>query len=418
MEEIIIQNLLSQVSIIFKKYEEIAKVTGENYNIFKILGLTSNEVRTHSAFIANLLDSKGSHDCGNKFLLEFLKIINPDDSTYFDTNKYVVKIEFFIGPINSTYDEGGRIDIVIEDDKNKRIIIENKIFASDQYRQLTRYFNYDKNAKLIYLTLDGSEPSKESIVGIPANKVVSIVNLSYKTNIKNWLENCKRNAVNLPLLRETITQYINLIDHLTNQSTNINMSLDIKKIIAISSENFIAASMIANEMNNLLNNLNEDLLKRIRIEIEKKYNITMVTDEKSFSNKWGYFFYFFTYNEFKFYIRIALESGMSIWLAPFKDDKGGVADNEQIKDLKKLLLDFPKQKVVNNPNYTGWVISNFDFTKYTVANKYALVNEKSSQEIIGNIVSEVADFIEHFKNRAKIDYPEIEFNLKNPITTN
>ena len=34
-----IKQLLSNVSLIRKKHEEIAKITGRNFNVFKILGL-------------------------------------------------------------------------------------------------------------------------------------------------------------------------------------------------------------------------------------------------------------------------------------------------------------------------------------------------------------------------------------------
>ena len=33
------KNLLSQVNIIKKKYDDLAEYTGENYNIFSVLGI-------------------------------------------------------------------------------------------------------------------------------------------------------------------------------------------------------------------------------------------------------------------------------------------------------------------------------------------------------------------------------------------
>src|SRR5690554_1214303 len=68
-----LRNFLDNVATISKKYEEIAKITGENFNVFKILRLTTNEVRTHSAFIAELLDPKGCHDQGEVFLRLFIE---------------------------------------------------------------------------------------------------------------------------------------------------------------------------------------------------------------------------------------------------------------------------------------------------------------------------------------------------------
>lgn len=73
MENQNITHLLSHISVICRKYEEIAEITGENFNVFKVLGLTTNEVRTHSAFLAELLNPKGSHGCKDVFLKLFVE---------------------------------------------------------------------------------------------------------------------------------------------------------------------------------------------------------------------------------------------------------------------------------------------------------------------------------------------------------
>lgn len=55
------QNLFGQVNALISKYKKVNELTGENFNVFKILKLESSEVRMHSAFIAELLNPKGSH---------------------------------------------------------------------------------------------------------------------------------------------------------------------------------------------------------------------------------------------------------------------------------------------------------------------------------------------------------------------
>jgi hypothetical protein len=139
-----INNLLSNVTHIRNHYEEIAFLTGESFNIFKILKLSTNEVR-HSAFIAELLNTKGSHGQKDKYLEIFLEQIKIEDFP-FDTKSAEVKPEFHIGFINEDKTQGGRIDILIEDKNRKRIIIENKIYAGDQKNQLLRYNNFDESA--------------------------------------------------------------------------------------------------------------------------------------------------------------------------------------------------------------------------------------------------------------------------------
>lgn len=87
MNENILQNLLYQVNAINKKYEKIAEITGENFNIFNILGLTTNEVRTHSAFIAELLNPNGSHGCKHIFLKLFIEEVIEEIRNFINKKK-------------------------------------------------------------------------------------------------------------------------------------------------------------------------------------------------------------------------------------------------------------------------------------------------------------------------------------------
>lgn len=42
-------------------------------NIFRLLGITTDEVRTHSALLADLLNPRGTHGQGSLFLATFLQ---------------------------------------------------------------------------------------------------------------------------------------------------------------------------------------------------------------------------------------------------------------------------------------------------------------------------------------------------------
>ena len=234
-----ILSLLSQVDTIAKHSEELSKLNGENFNIFSILGLESNENRTHSNFIAALLNPKGSHGLSNVFLDLFIKhinFINPD----FETLSASVIVENFIGFIDFENKTGGRIDIDIIAQNGFSIVIENKIYAGDQFAQIERYKNYKKaNCEVYYLTLEGNEPSNESKGNL--NSGVDFHCISYKENIVNWLEDCIKEATHQPILRETIKQYIILIKKLTGQLTNHKMEKDILKLIQ---SNFESANLI------------------------------------------------------------------------------------------------------------------------------------------------------------------------------
>ncbi|MFP3040578.1 PD-(D/E)XK nuclease family protein [Treponema primitia] len=124
--------LIKQIYGICKLHEEIARISGENFNIFEILNLSTDELK-HSKFIATLLDPKGAHGQGEIFLKCFLNLIDKDVPSDDDLKKIEVDKEFSI--------ESGRIDILLHSDKFE-IINENKIYANDQPKQLSRYNDY------------------------------------------------------------------------------------------------------------------------------------------------------------------------------------------------------------------------------------------------------------------------------------
>lgn len=216
---------------------------GENYNLFSILSIERYELK-HSALIANLLDPKGSHGCGDAFLRAFFEIALKERTYLFEDctlpHSYT---EYYTGPIAG--DTGGRIDILVESKSSHYgLIIENKIYAGDQDKQLTRYDNYGKKTfgagryLLVYLTLFGSEASKESTATKSAEEV-GYLRLSYAEDILRWLEQCVRLADNKPLVRESLNQYIRTIKQLTYQDMNqeniqkiIDLAVDHPEVVA------------------------------------------------------------------------------------------------------------------------------------------------------------------------------------------
>ena len=78
MKEESIIELLNHVQLLetkrLQKVDEERK-RGEWFNVFNVLGMSTDEVRTHSRFIAELLNPQGSHGCGDEFLKAFIKVI-------------------------------------------------------------------------------------------------------------------------------------------------------------------------------------------------------------------------------------------------------------------------------------------------------------------------------------------------------
>ena len=365
-------NILNQVRIVSQKIKEQRKEKferGENYNIFYDLGFMSDEVHLHSMFLANLLNPKGSHGQRGKFLEAFLKMLQKSfpaisaDSLELDTAIASVEVEKYIG--RQTDSEGGRIDIYLTDGKHS-IIIENKIYAGDQHHQMLRYWNYgmsqkgndtEKSFVLIYLTLDGCSPSKDSLgEDLKENDIVC---LSYKSDIRGWLDRCVELASRTPLVRETINQYISTIDILTN-----NVMEDNKELLDILSkeENLDAIYDIANSKNIVVNRfINEVFIPKLRDLAESK-GLTMGDNctENWMEESWaGASFY----NPKWKYLKLAFEfehKGLGFLIFGFRPkDEDGVK-REDVKDWEKVQKNY-STKDVNNQS---WIWKDFNGNQY------------------------------------------------------
>ena len=248
-----IDQLLRKVQTIGKTYDIVAKATGERFNIFSILNMETDEVKTHSRLIAELLNENGTHGQGAVFMEKFLECFSIGN---FDIkNGYEVTIEKYAGKMVN--DEGGRIDIFIRNNRNECILIENKIYAAEQHKQLLRYYNSFSNAKILYLTLYGEESKDAHSKGLKYESV------SYETDVIDWLEICQKETNTIPILRETITQYINLIKKLTGQNLNKRMNEDIIERILRDEESMDAYKELVNTKNSLRKKIRVDFLGKL-----------------------------------------------------------------------------------------------------------------------------------------------------------
>lgn len=284
-------SILSEIARITHSDIEVQKekrLRGEKFNVFNVLGLWSNEVRLHSAFIAELLNVKGSHGLKDTFLKAFLEVLiqKQFQDFNFDTLTSQTFVEYYIGPV--TENRGGRIDILIKSG-SKAIIIENKIYASDQACQLIRYENYAKDNKLeykiLYLTLYGDTAS-ESSAGKSEQGVVYKC-ISYQKDILQWLERAIELSARQPLVRETIGQYQTLIKQLTNQDMETESKINMINILS-SPQNALATASILN----LSGQWRATALEQLRQKLESwaEENREIEFDVYTGTKEYGYWF--------------------------------------------------------------------------------------------------------------------------------
>ena len=221
-----VRSLINIVKIMNEKYEHLEKLTGEKFNIFSILGMESDEVRTHSNFIYELLDAHGSHGYGELFVQLFLDAL-PGIENY----GKIIKVAH-----EYTTMDNRRIDFLIETEKYV-IGIEMKIYAGDQKDQLLDYHkaikkrckDSDREPMLYYLTLFGSDASEES-TGLSEEEEKYYLPLSFSYHMHNWIERCIEKTATKPVVRELLIQYLNLIKKLTNRISH-NLEDEMKEVI-------------------------------------------------------------------------------------------------------------------------------------------------------------------------------------------
>jgi len=202
--------------------ERLNKQIADSFNIFSILKLDFNETRAHTPFLRNLLDPQGSHGQIDLFYEQFLTQVCQDSEKrsqfiLASPSNYLVEEEKFTG--------NGYIDILITSlDANKKfgLVIENKIYAGEQERQVERYYNYLIDTKklsyeqvlILYLSINGDDPKSinNKLKGELKSKGV-LKSISYRKDIFNWLETAKK-EVKAPVVIQIINQYLHTINKL------------------------------------------------------------------------------------------------------------------------------------------------------------------------------------------------------------
>jgi hypothetical protein len=286
-----LKTLLTKTKRVLTHHREMTKARGEHYNLFSVFGIETRENKTHSAFLADLLNPKGAHQMGDVFLQLFNTVVGHTKMVKDNNDKKVtdktpaikpfvwnsqtkVVVEKDIGIIPKDKKTGGRIDIFLTDNQNF-ISIENKIHAGDQDHQVERYCNYKpSNNTVYYLTLTGGEPSEDSKREKKVNQ--DFYNISYKEHIQDWLTLCLKEVTNFVSLRETINQYILLIKKLTYTLNNKQND----ELTGVMLANIKEALFIAKNLNKALDAVRERFRITLKEALEealasKKYDVSL-----------------------------------------------------------------------------------------------------------------------------------------------
>jgi len=423
-----ITQLINSINEILKRYEEVAQISGENFNVFKITDLTTDEVKLHSAFIAELLNPNGSHGQKHVFLNLFIEMLNEElknnlydsrnedpkiETIKFCTTNANVFTEKYIGQISEDNTQGGTIDILIENDKGEKIIIENKIYATDQPNQLLRYHNFHSK-NLFYLNLHGTEPDPKSYGKLKIDHDFKII--SYKQNIITWLEKCKKEVVDLPLIREGINHYINILKYLTGQSNNKNMEDDIRNTITSSFKNLKTAYQISNSFTDAKIQIQHLFWKFLREEYENK-GLPLYKDTVTWQKIRSYYEYkrnrekhiglwSKVYEKENITVHFGIEVNWNVYygFTIEVNGKGGISDNAEYNEIRDFLYKELENYTNDNWYKKHWLAYKYtnpklDFYNFKTDAIFNLADREILKRTVADIVENSMNDIDIFKTQ-------------------
>lgn len=434
------ENFLKKLYIISKEYKMLAD-REEKFNIFTALHKSHDERRLHSRFISVLLQPKGSHGFDSQFLNLFLKEVNNSGNSMptkgslndEDDSKEIINekesepkhLLLFknightkIYPYEDDKKENENIDTLVIDRLNKQcIIIENKIYAGDSNGsdgQLNRYIDHIlsvekiplENIDVVYLTLDGHEPSRKSIDKYIQKK--EIILCSYHSLIIPWLEKCLTLTSRTPFVREAILQYIKLIKQMTKDDSSIEERKAYRKLIGESNENMIAARKLLQNFKHIKWHAVHDFWSALQMKIEENNHLitSRVVNEDGTSQVINELTHFEDYRKgqkkkqhcnLSFQIKNGLE--ISILFTPNMKFYFGISNKAK---LSSEMSDKLNQLIKNKTIYrqTDWMVlmksfnKNIFFNDFNQQLAFDLISSEKNQALVNDTWAEIASLME------------------------
>ncbi|QRM90784.1 hypothetical protein FG167_16565 [Lacinutrix sp. WUR7] len=393
-----LEMFLKDLRIISNKHKN--EKSKHDFNIFRIIRAGHEEVSLHSQFLFELLSPLGTHNKKNAFLELFINQLN---------------IKFNLDNIE-VHCEKDNIDLLIQN-SSQAIIIENKIYAGDQPKQLSRYYKIVSNSRIkdiyiVYLSLDGKPPSFQSIENLPLEIIENkLYSKSYKKFINPWLSLCLKECATQPVIRETIVQYQQLLNHLT-MSNEVKERKELLNLLG-HADYMKQAQFLADNWIHMKWHTEMDFWNELFTQIPNELKPYPIVEEFLFNDKFLNGVIHSSRNK-------DFEYGLMLKLFNFKDEEicfmiergedrldYGLLINYLNLDKKKWEIkktdfsDFLKKNISNDffgDKDSPWIHwkfpkQNIDFETFNNETTLALANPEKRKQIVSNLWKEVTGYI-------------------------
>lgn len=411
--------LLKEINIINQRIKD-REEHEDTFNLFDLMCNRYDERHVHSRFLSVLLDPAGSHKMKDSFVRLLVDKLNLP----FEYN--LSSLEVY--PNENDYHEHERIDILLIDRQRKSaVIIENKIGAPDSNHegegQIEKYYRIitqkegipEDSTSVLYLSIDRDAPSDESVntSGLFPGLEDKVRSIHYGVEILDWLRDCVKECYNKPILRESITQYIKLVEDMTNNNTSEEDLKVIMQLVGKNSDNLMSAKRLIDnskhlywwaifEFWKLLSEKFVDLGFSIRQCIENKIIDDLVHGSTVRRNKANFNLKLTTPDNINFTINADHTHCIRI----------GVTDEDVKSGLKTKAKAFfkAKEEVLNLENCENWTFykyiefDNYDclyLEDFSQELTFSLVSEKCRDEIVNTVIKQTQELLKNYKRSLK-----------------
>lgn len=285
-----VKTLLANVSKCLGAVGQI-RGKGGSFNVFRLCQIDHYE-NAHSRILADFLDPRGMHGLDDTFLILFLR--QPIIAEYLKQQGFPKDDGFHgwdkLGTAMVVTEEAfpeGRCDIAIHW-LGWCIVIENKIYAVDQARQLERYAKAvcrtGEKPIVLYLTLDGHSAGTDSAGDVKYKCI------SYRKEIADWIADCIGEIDDWNFggeqpdylhVRETLCQYQQLVKEISGSMEEWKMNDEIASELVASTEAFRAACQIGDTLQDARARIAQKIMDALRFELAERpvFNGWLLKDE-------------------------------------------------------------------------------------------------------------------------------------------
>lgn len=262
------RELIEKAIPIIKKYEEENIKNGYGNNIYSLLNVERDEVMTHEGSIYKIFQTNYNQEINQELFLTFMRAMELEEKYY--KTEWEVEKEYFIGD--------GRIDLFFHSSDNTlAVVVELKIDAGDQEKQLARYYDFMKRSnyadfEIVYLTLDGKEPSEQSKEGIPETFHIRL--RSFGVHIVKWLSMCADILEKYSIDSSFLKQYEILLKKITQET----MREQEMENLFCDRDSLLAGMALVEALSEAQENVRHMFLEKLKKQISKNESICYFDD--------------------------------------------------------------------------------------------------------------------------------------------